>query len=82
MIASYAYIDAEVTEDNTISGGNRLFNAPEHSASLWTSYEIQDGNLERSPITLYRPHRRSVGIALLHDTYRVCTNRRVYCRNS
>ena len=46
VIASYAYIDAEVTEDNIIPEGNRIFNTPEHSASLWTTYEIQEGNLE------------------------------------
>ena len=45
VIASYAYIDAEVTEDNVIPEGNRLFNTPQHSASLWTTYEIQAGNL-------------------------------------
>lgn len=46
IIASYAYIDAEVTEDNVIEVGNRLPNAPKHSASLWTTYEIQKGNLQ------------------------------------
>ncbi|MGL5836774.1 MAG: TonB-dependent siderophore receptor, partial [Waterburya sp.] len=46
VITSYAYIDAEVSEDNSIPAGNRLFNAPEHSASLWTTYEIQQGNLK------------------------------------
>jgi len=46
IMASYAYIDAEVTEDNTIPEGNRLFNVPEHSASLWTTYEIQQGDLQ------------------------------------
>ncbi|MGL5076754.1 MAG: TonB-dependent siderophore receptor, partial [Waterburya sp.] len=46
VITSYAYIDAEVSEDNSIPVGNRLFNAPEHSASLWTTYEIQQGNLK------------------------------------
>ncbi|MGD1900157.1 MAG: TonB-dependent siderophore receptor [Phormidesmis sp.] len=46
VIASYAYIDAEVTEDSTIPTGNRLFNAPEHSASLWTRYEVQQGDLQ------------------------------------
>ncbi len=45
-IASYAYIDAEVTEDNLIPVGNRLNNTPEHSASLWTTYEIQRGDLQ------------------------------------
>jgi len=46
VIVTYAYIDAEVTDDNSIPEGNRLFNAPEHSASLWTTYEIQRGNLQ------------------------------------
>ncbi|AFZ17621.1 TonB-dependent siderophore receptor [Allocoleopsis franciscana] len=46
IIASYAYTDAEVTADNEIPVGNRLFNVPEHSASLWTTYEIQQGNLQ------------------------------------
>ena len=46
IIASYAYIDAEVTEDEVIEVGNRLFNAPENSASLWTTYQLQQGNLQ------------------------------------
>lgn len=47
IIASYAYIDAEVAEDNVIEVvGNRLNNAPEHSASLWTTYEIQQSSLQ------------------------------------
>ncbi|MEY2831537.1 MAG: hypothetical protein RLZZ574_795 [Cyanobacteriota bacterium] len=45
-IASYAYIDAEVTEDNVIEIGNRLNNAPENSASFWTTYEIPRGDLQ------------------------------------
>jgi len=46
ILASYAYIDAEVTEDNVIPEGNRLINTPEHSASLWTTYTLQSGDLE------------------------------------
>ncbi|MBE9170813.1 TonB-dependent receptor [Pleurocapsales cyanobacterium LEGE 06147] len=47
IIASYSYIDAEVTADtNPDIVGNRLFNVPKHSASLWTTYEIQTGNLQ------------------------------------
>lgn len=47
IIASYAYIDGEVTADTDPTLiGNRLFNAPEHSASLWTTYEIQQGDLQ------------------------------------
>ena len=47
IIASYAYIDSEITEDNNPDLiGNRFPNIPEHSASLWTTYEIQQGDLE------------------------------------
>ncbi|MBD2303986.1 TonB-dependent siderophore receptor [Chroococcidiopsis sp. FACHB-1243] len=45
-IASYAYTDAEVTEDNTFPVGNRLPGVPENQASLWTTYEIQKGSLQ------------------------------------
>lgn len=48
IIATYAYIDAEVTETNEIAEteGNRLNNVPYNTASLWTTYEIQTGDLE------------------------------------
>lgn len=46
VIASYAYIDAKVTQDNTFPVGNDLRGVPEHSASLWTSYEIQSGDAQ------------------------------------
>jgi iron complex outermembrane receptor protein len=45
VIASYAYTDAQVTKDNIIPVGNRLNNVPKHQASLWTTYEIQEGDL-------------------------------------
>lgn len=46
VIAAYAFTDAEVTEDNIIPEGNRVQGVPEHSASLWTTYEIQTGTLQ------------------------------------
>ena len=46
IIGSYAYTDAEVTEDNSIPVGNRLLNVPKNQASLWTTYEIQKGSLK------------------------------------
>lgn len=46
IIASYAYTDARILEDNEFPSGLGLLNVPEHAASLWTSYEIQDGDLE------------------------------------
>ena len=47
IIASYAYIDAKVTDDvdETIIG-NKLFGVPENKANLWTTYEIQTGSLQ------------------------------------
>lgn len=46
LIATYAYIDAEITEDNSGNEGNRPVNVAEHSASLWAVYELQEGILE------------------------------------
>ncbi|MEM6426103.1 MAG: TonB-dependent receptor, partial [Cyanobacteria bacterium P01_D01_bin.128] len=46
IIANYAYTDARITEDNTNPVGNRLFNSPRHSAGLWTTYQIQQGDLQ------------------------------------
>lgn len=46
IIATYAYTDAVVTEDNTIPVGDQLDGTPQHSASLWTIYEIQSGSLQ------------------------------------
>jgi len=51
IIAAYAFTDAEVTQGDEVfpeffPTGSRLQNVPEHSASLWTTYEIQRGNLQ------------------------------------
>ena len=47
IVASYAFIDAEVTEDdNPEFVGSKLTGIPENSASLWTTYELQKGSLE------------------------------------
>ncbi|MBP5974014.1 TonB-dependent siderophore receptor [Brasilonema sp. CT11] len=46
VIASYAYTDAQITEDNTYPVGNTLGSIPQHSGSLWTTYTFQKGALE------------------------------------
>jgi iron complex outermembrane receptor protein len=46
IIAAYTYNDAKVTADNDGLIGNRLTNSPYNSASLWTTYEFQKGNLQ------------------------------------
>ena len=47
-IASYAYTNAEVTKDNSDSFtiGNRLEDVPKNQASLWTTYEFQNGDFK------------------------------------
>ncbi|ERH47345.1 TonB-dependent siderophore receptor [Pseudomonas simiae] len=46
VIGGYAYVDAEVTKDNTIRVGSRLANIPRNSFSLLNVYEFQDGSLK------------------------------------
>jgi iron complex outermembrane receptor protein len=46
IIGSYAYTDAVITQDEAFEAGTRLPNVPRHAASLWTTYEIQEGALE------------------------------------
>jgi iron complex outermembrane recepter protein len=47
IIASYTHIDAEITEDTRPEIlGNQPSNVARNSASLWTTYEIQSGNLQ------------------------------------
>jgi catecholate siderophore receptor len=44
IIASYTYLDTEVLESNNPNEvGNRLGNVPDHSGSLWTTYELPFG---------------------------------------
>lgn len=45
VMGSYAYVDAQVTKDNTLRDGTRLLNIPRESASLLSIYEFQDGPL-------------------------------------
>lgn len=46
LIATYAYIDAEITRDEDFTVGNTLANVPLHSGSLWSVYTIQSGILQ------------------------------------
>jgi iron complex outermembrane receptor protein len=46
VIASYGHLDAEVTESNDRPIGSRIQNVPRNTASLWTTYEIQDGDFQ------------------------------------
>lgn len=57
VIASYSYINSLITKDRgdvfsaagdliSVTGnqGNRLYNVPRHSGSLWMTYEFKDGD--------------------------------------
>lgn len=46
IIANYAFTDSTITKDNTLPVGDELHNVAKHSASLWTTYEIQSGSLQ------------------------------------
>ncbi|NWA66494.1 TonB-dependent siderophore receptor [Pseudomonas reactans] len=46
VIGGYAYVDAEVTKDNTLRVGTHLANIPRNSFSLLNVYEFQDGSLK------------------------------------
>ncbi|PSB47783.1 TonB-dependent siderophore receptor [Cyanosarcina cf. burmensis CCALA 770] len=46
LVASAFINDAFVTEDNNLPVDDVLINAPAEGASLWTTYEIQRGNLQ------------------------------------
>jgi len=46
IIASYTYLDAEITRDNFGVEGRKPNGIANNAASLWTTYEIQQGDLE------------------------------------
>ncbi len=46
ITTGYTYLDAFVSEDNTDIVDNQLPNAPDSQFNLWTTYEIQKGNLD------------------------------------
>lgn len=46
VLASYAWTDAKVTEDNAIPVGDRLPRVPEHSGRIAARYRVLDGALK------------------------------------
>jgi len=46
IIAGYGYTDAKVTQSNDLRVGARVPKVPEHKASLWTTYEFLQGDLQ------------------------------------
>jgi iron complex outermembrane receptor protein len=59
---AYAYIDAEVTQDNSIPAGTRLSSVPKHNIYLRGEYVVRQGalaNLGLSLAVLYNSDRNS-----------------------
>ncbi|MEH2411064.1 TonB-dependent siderophore receptor [Nostoc sp.] len=46
VIGSFFLNDAFISKDNTLPEGDKLTGAPSQGGSLWTTYEIQSGNLQ------------------------------------
>lgn len=46
LTGGYTYLDAEITKSNDGDQGNRPGLVPEHQASLWANYQVQEGLLE------------------------------------
>lgn len=42
IIANYAYIDSEITQNNDGTQGNRFPNVPKHAGNIWTTYAFQN----------------------------------------
>ena len=49
---AYAYIDAEITKDNTLPVGLPLQNFPKHSLNLWGKYTVQSGVFAKLGVSL------------------------------
>lgn len=83
LIGTYAFINAEVTEDNSLPVGDRLRNVPRHSITSWIRYTLQNGVLRGLgvgagvrgysgqagdlPNTFYLPKYAVVDAALYYD---------------
>src|ERR1051326_4351146 len=64
VLASYAHIDARVTQDIFFPVGNRVEFVPEDSARLWATYKFQTGPLRNLSIGggLYAATRQALNL--------------------
>ncbi len=46
LLASYSFINARVTKDNSIKAGTKLKNVSPHNINFWGTYQIQKGILQ------------------------------------
>lgn len=66
LIATYSYTDAEVTKSNGTDLGKRPVRTPEHMASLWLDYTLQEGDFAGLGF--------GAGARYIGSTYGVSTN--------
>jgi iron complex outermembrane receptor protein len=64
VLASYAHVDARVTEDSFFSTGNQVDFVPENSGRLWGNYKFQSGRLRNLSIGagLYAAGRQALNL--------------------
>lgn len=55
VLANYTWLDTTVLEDSFTTPGTRLVNAPEHSAGLWTTYDLA-GSLKGASVGVGAQH--------------------------
>ena len=64
MLASFAHVDARVTQDNFFPVGNRVDFVPENSGRLWAMYKFQSGQFRNLSIGagLYAASRQALNL--------------------
>ena len=64
VLASYAHVDARVTQDSFFPVGNRVEFVPEDSGRLWAHYKFQSGHLKNLSIGagLYAASRQALNV--------------------
>jgi len=70
MLASYAHIDAYVTQDQTYPSGNKIDRVPADSGRFWTNYKFQQGPLRDVSIGagLYAASKQASGLDNVYFT--------------
>lgn len=64
MLASYAHVDARITQDVFFAVGNRVDRVPEDSGRLWVDYKVQEGLFRNVTIGagLYAASSQAIGL--------------------
>ena len=70
MLASYAHIDATVTQDQTYPSGNKIDRVPADSGRFWANYKFQQGPLRDWSVGagLYAASKQASGLDNVYFT--------------